>query len=166
MWNQLYAGYSEYANSTYVASVTNGIAAIQEEDPAPFCRIDRTTTRADSVALNECLTLGYNQLSSYSSANNPQAIALLNSLGYSNADEFLTRYAEPILAVDALLEVKYALAEHTPTGYIMAKTNQADSTNAVNENPYARSAGIAASSNIQNCLTGRSTSRARRSGLE
>lgn len=150
MWNQLYAGYSEDANTTYVATATDTITAIQVQDSTSFYRIDRTTTRADSAALNEGLALGYNQLSSYSSANNPQAIALLNSLGYSSVGEFSTRYAEPILAVDALLGVKYAIAEHTPAGYIAAKANQAGSTNTLYENPYALSAGIAASSDIQN----------------
>ena len=53
MWNQLYAGYSEEANSTYVATATNTITAIQDQDSASFYRIDRTTTRADSAALNE-----------------------------------------------------------------------------------------------------------------
>lgn len=150
MWNQLYAGYSEDANCTYVTTATNTITAIQSQDPASFYRIDRTTTRADSAALNEGLALGYNQLSSYSSANSPQAIALLNSLGYSSVGEFSTRYAEPILAVDALLGVKYAIAENAPAGYVSAKTNQAGSTSAVYENPYALSIGVAASSDIKN----------------
>lgn len=150
MWNQLYTGYSEEANSTYVATATNTITAIRGQDSASFCRIDRTTTRADSAALNEGLALGYNQLSSYSSANNPQAIALLNSLGYSSVGEFSTRYAESILAVDALLGVKYAIPENAPAGYVSAKTNQAGSTSAVYENPYALSIGVAASSDIQN----------------
>lgn len=150
MWNQLYTGYSEEANSAYVATATKTITAIQGEDSAPFYRIDRTITRADSAALNEGLALGYNQLSSYSSANNPQAIALLNSLGYSSVGEFSTRYAEPILAVDTLLGVKYAIPENAPAGYVSAKTNQADSTSAVYENPYALSIGVAASSDIQN----------------
>ena len=150
MWNQLYTGYSEEANSAYVATATNTITAIQGRDSASFYRIDRTITRADSAALNEGLALGYNQLSSYSSANNPQAIALLNSLGYSSVGEFSTRYAEPILAVDALLGVKYAIPENAPAGYVSAKTNQADSTSAVYENPYALSIGVAASSDIQN----------------
>lgn len=150
MWNQLYTGYSEDANSSYVAAASSTIKPIQDEDSTPFYRIDRTTTRADSAALNEGLALGYNQLSSYSSANNPQAIALLNSLGYSSVGEFSTRYAEPILAVDALLGVKYAIPENAPAGYVSAKTNQVDSTSAVYENPYALSIGVAASSDIQN----------------
>ena len=150
MWNQLYTGYSEETNSAYVATATDTITTIQAQDPASFYRIDRTTTRADSAALNEGLALGYNQLSSYSSANNPQAIALLNSLGYSSVGEFSTRYAEPILAVDALLGVKYAIPENAPAEYVLAKTNQADYTSAVYENPYALSIGIAASSDIKN----------------
>lgn len=150
IWNQLYSGYSEDANTTYVASATNVLAAIQEEDPAPFYRIDRTTTRAGSAALNEGLALGYNQLSSYSSANNPQAIALLNSLGYSSVGEFSTRYAEPILAVDALLGVKYAIAEHAPAGYITTKTAQNGTESTVYENPYSLSVGVAASDDIKN----------------
>lgn len=149
MWNQLYAGYSEDANSTYVATATSTIAAIHEQDSAPFYRIDRTTTRADSAALNEGLALGYDQLSSYSSANNPQAIALLNSLGYSSVGEFSTRYAEPILAVDALLGVKYAIAEQTPAGYT-ATSGPADATSVAYENPYALSVGVMASKDIQN----------------
>lgn len=150
MWNQLYTGYSEEANSAYVATATNTITAIQGQDSAPFYRIDRTITRADSAALNEGLALGYNQLSSYSSANNPQAIALLNSLGYSSVGEFSTRYAEPILAFDALLGVKYAIAEHAPVGYT-AMPELAGSANSVYKNPFALSLGIAASRDIQNC---------------
>lgn len=149
MWNQLYTGYSEEANNAYVATATNTITAIQGQDSASFYRIDRTITRADSAALNEGLTLGYNQLSSYSSANNPQAIALLNSLGYSSVGEFSTRYAEPILAVDALLGVKYAIAEHAHVGYT-AMPELADAANSVYKNPFALSIGVAASSDIQN----------------
>lgn len=150
MWNQLYTGYSEKANSAYVATATDTITTIQDQTSASFYRIDRTTTRVDSAALNEGLALGYNQLSSYSSANNPQAIALLNSLGYSSVGEFSTRYAEPILAVDALLGVKYAIAEHAPSGYA-AMTEIADTASAVYENPYALSVGVMASNDIQNC---------------
>lgn len=150
MWNQLYVGYSEDANSTYVATATSTVKAIQDEDFTPFYRIDRTTTRADCVALNEGLALGYNQLSSYSSANSPQAIALLNSLGYSSMGEFSTRYAEPILAVDALLGVKYAIAEQAPAGYT-TMPELADAAYSVYENPFAISIGIATSKDIQNC---------------
>ncbi len=149
MWNQLYTGYSEDANSSYVAAASSTIKPIQDEDSTPFYRIDRTTTRADSAALNEGLALGYNQLSSYSSANSPQAIALLNSLGYSSVGEFSTRYAEPILAVDALLGVKYAIAEHTPAGYVATNTTKTDTSSAVYRNPYALSVGIAASGDIK-----------------
>lgn len=149
IWNQLYVGYSEEANSTYVATATDTITAIQDQTSASFYRIDRTTTRVDSAALNEGLALGYNQLSSYSSANNPQAIALLNSLGYSSVGEFSTRYAEPILAVDALLGVKYAIAENAPGGYT-EMPELADTTSAVYENPCALSVGVSASSDIQN----------------
>lgn len=150
MWNQLYTGYSEKANSAYVATATDTITTIQDQTSASFYRIDRTTTRVDSAALNEGLALGYNQLSSYSSANNPLAIALLNSLGYSSVGEFSTRYAEPILAVDALLGVKYAIAEHAPSGYA-AMTEIADTASAVYENPNALSVGVMASNDIQNC---------------
>lgn len=149
MWNQLYTGYSEDANSSYVAAASSTIKAIQDEDSTPFYRIDRTTTRADCAALNEGLALGYNQLSSYSSANSPQAIALLNSLGYSSVGEFSTRYAEPILAVDALLGVKYAIVDLAPAGYA-ATSEPADTTSAVYKNPYTLSVGIAASKDIQN----------------
>lgn len=149
MWNQLYAGYSENNNSAYVATATRPVRAIQDNDPTSFYRIDRTTTRADSAALNEGLALGYDQLSSYSSANNPQAIALLNSLGYSSVGEFSTRYAEPILTVDALLGVKYAIVEQVPAGYV-AMPKPGGAASAVYENPYALSIGVAASSDIQN----------------
>lgn len=150
MWNQLYVGYSEDANSTYVATAASTVQAIQDEDFTPFYRIDRTTTRADCVALNEGLALGYNQLSSYSSANNPQAIALLNSLGYSSVGEFSTRYSEPILAVDTLLGVKYVIAEQAPAGYT-TMPELADAAYSAYENPFALSIGIATSKDIQNC---------------
>ena len=150
IWNQLYIGYSEDNNSAYVATATRTVRAIQDNDPTSFYRIDRTTTRADSAALNEGLALGYDQLSSYSSANNPQAIALLNSLGYSSVGEFSSRYAEPILTVDALLGVKYAIVEQVPAGYV-AMPKLGGAASAVHENPYVLSLGIAASKDIQNC---------------
>ena len=150
MWNQLYVGYSENNNSVYFATATSTVKAIQDDDPTPFYRIDRTTTRADSAALNEGLALGYDQLSSYSSVNNPQAIALLNSLGYSSVGEFSTRYAEPILAVDALLGVKYTIIEQAPAGYV-AIPEPGDTASAAYGNPYALNLGIAASKDIQNC---------------
>lgn len=150
MWNQLYVGYSENNNSVYVATATSTVKAIQDDDTTPFYRIDRTTTRADSAALNEGLALGYDQLSSYSSVNNPQAIALLNSLGYSSVGEFSTRYAEPILAVDALLGVKYTIVEQAPAGYV-AIPEPGDTASAAYGNPYALNLGIAASKDIQNC---------------
>ena len=150
MWNQLYVGYSEDNNSAYVATATSTVKAIQDDDPTPFYRIDRTTTRADSAALNEGLALGYDQLSSYSSANNPQAIAMLNSLGYSSVGEFSTRYAEPILTVDALLGVKYAIVEQAPAGYA-ALPELGGTASAVYENPYVLNLGVAASKDIQNC---------------
>ena len=49
-----------------------------------------------------------------------------------------------------LLGVKYAIAEHSPAGYVTAKANQTDSASTVYENPNALSAGIAASSGVQN----------------
>lgn len=150
MWSQLYVGYSEDNNSVYVATATSTVKAIQDDDPTPFYRIDRTTTRVDSAALNEGLALGYDQLSSYSSANNPQAIALLNSLGYSSVGEFSTRYAEPILTVDALLGVKYAIVEQAPAGYA-ALPELGGTASAVYENPYVLNLGVAASKDIQNC---------------
>lgn len=150
MWSQLYVGYSEDNNSVYVATATSTVKAIQDDDPTPFYRIDRTTRRVDSAALNEGLALGYDQLSSYSSANNPQAIALLNSLGYSSVGEFSTRYAEPILTVDALLGVKYAIVEQAPAGYA-ALPELGGTASAVYENPYVLNLGVAASKDIQNC---------------
>lgn len=150
MWNQLYVSYTEDNNSAYVATATSTVKAIQDDDPTPFYRIDRTTTRVDSAALNEGLALGYDQLSSYSSANNPQAIALLNYLGYSSVGEFSTRYAEPILAVDALLGVKYAIVEQAPAGYV-AIPEPGDTASTVYENPHALNLGVAASKDIQNC---------------
>ena len=149
MWNQLHAGYSEDNSSTYVAAATSTVKAIQDAGPTPFYRIDRTTTRVDSAAINESLALGYDQLSSYSYANNPQAIAPLNSLGHSSVGEFSTRYAKPILVVNALMGVKYAIVEQAPTEYVtMSKLS--DTTSAVHENPYAITLGIAASKDIQN----------------
>lgn len=79
-----------------------------------------------------------------------QAIAPLSSLECSSVGEFSTRYAKRILAVDALLGVKYAIVEQAPAGYVtMSKLS--GTTSAVHENLYALSLGIAASKDIQNC---------------
>lgn len=63
-----------------------------ELDADAFYRVDKTYNRA-GAAFNEGISHGFNQLSTYPSANNPKAVAFLNALGYSSEGEFSSVYA-------------------------------------------------------------------------
>ena len=149
-WNQLYIGYSQTEHNQYSAQVDKTISEIKQSDPIELFRIDRTSTRADSAALNEGLAHSYNELSSYTSASNPQAIAILNSLGYSSVGEFSTRYAEPILAVDALLGVKYSLSDVPALDYVSLQSVNTATATTCYQNPYALSLGMPCTADMCN----------------
>lgn len=116
IWKQLYIGYEEDYHEHYVTEADAQLAYLTEYDASAW-RLERTYQRAWPASLNEGAASGFKQLSSYSSANNPSAISLLNALGYSNPGEFSTRYASPILLSDSLLGVRYLSAPEQPAGY-------------------------------------------------
>lgn len=116
IWKQLYVGYEESFHERYVTEADAQLAYLTEYDTGAW-RFERTYQRAWPASLNEGAASGFKQLSSYSSANNPSAISLLNALGYSNPGEFSTRYAGPILPSDSLLGVRYLSAPEQPAGY-------------------------------------------------
>lgn len=149
-WSQLYTGYPQKTHDAYLAESRKQLEELRALDSSEFYRIGKTYTRVGAAALNEGLSLGFNQLSSYSSANAPRAIELLNSLGYSSEGEFSTRYTQPLLATDALMGVKYAAAGGTFSGYQPLGITPASSGETWSLNPYALSLGYAVSNQIAN----------------
>lgn len=147
-WQSLYAGYPQEQHDTYVSEARSQLAELKAIDSSPFYRMDKAYTRASAAALNEGIAIGFDQLSSYSSANAPKAIKLLNGLGYSSEGEFSTRYTQPLLATDSLFGVRYAAAAGDFTGYEPLDAPTASYGSAWFRNQYALSLGFAANSHV------------------
>lgn len=105
----VYTGYTQEAHETYVSTASQELTALFEADDSAY-RVEKTYARAGLAALNEGLALGFNRISSYSSAYNASAVAFLNALGYSNEGEFSVTYRQPILPSDSLLGVRYVFS--------------------------------------------------------
>lgn len=139
-WNQLYINYPQYTHDTYVNEVDTQIRELKQLDADTFYRVDKTYNRA-GAAFNEGISHGFNQLSTYSSANNPQAVAFLNSLGYSSEGEFSSVYAAPNLVMDSLLGVRYIGTWSKPVESTETTLPHSNVTSPLYYNPHALSLG-------------------------
>ena len=149
-WNQLYVGYPQSTYETYVDEADAELAELNAFDDSGFYRMDKTYTRVASAALNEGIARGFSQLSSYSSASNPRAIAFLNAIGYSSQGEFSTRYSAPLLVTDSLLGVKYASTTEHPVGYLSCGFPTLLNGAELYQNPYALNLGFLIDSSAGN----------------
>lgn len=139
-WNQLYINYPQDAHDTYVNDADTQVRELKQLDTDAFYRVDKTYNRA-GAAFNEGISHGFNQLSTYSSANNPQAVAFLNSLGYSSEGEFSSVYAAPNLVMDSLLGVRYIGTWSKPVASTETTLPHSNVTSPVYYNPHALSLG-------------------------
>ncbi|MFR3450479.1 MAG: YfhO family protein [Collinsella sp.] len=147
---QLYVGYPQDAHEAYIAESSEQITRLKEIDPSPFWRLDKTYNRM-GAAFNEGISLGFCQLSTYSSANSPHAVALLNSVGYSSEGEFSSVYAAPNLFMDSILGVRYASTWGTPAGYVPMGCGAPSQNGATfSRNPYALSFGLPSAASAGN----------------
>lgn len=139
-WNQLYINYPQDTHDTYVNEVDTQVRELKQLDADAFYRVDKTYNRA-GAAFNEGIAHGFNQLSTYSSANNPKAVAFLNSLGYSSEGEFSSVYAAPNLVMDSLLGVRYIGSWSKPVESTETTLPHSNVTSPVYYNPHALSLG-------------------------
>lgn len=139
-WNQLYINYPQDTHDTYVNDADTQVRELKQLDADAFYRVDKTYNRA-GAAFNEGIAHGFNQLSTYSSANNPQAVAFLNSLGYSSEGEFSSVYAAPNLVMDSLLGVRYIGSWSKPVESTETTLPHSNVTSPLHCNPHALSLG-------------------------
>lgn len=139
-WNQLYINYPQDTHDTYVNEVDTQVRELKQLDADAFYRVDKTYNRA-GAAFNEGIAHGFNQLSTYSSANNPKAVAFLNSLGYSSEGEFSSVYAAPNLVMDSLLGVRYIGTWSKPVASTETTLPHSNVTSPLYYNPHALSLG-------------------------
>lgn len=139
-WTKLYVNYPQEAHDAYVSAVDAQMEELGELDTDAFYRVDKTYNRA-GAAFNEGIAHGFNQLSTYSSANNPKAVAFLNSLGYSSEGEFSSVYAAPNLVMDSLLGVRYIGTWSKPVESTETTLPHSNVTSPLYYNPYALSLG-------------------------
>lgn len=114
IWRYLYNSYPQDNEIAYVQSSKQQWNTLETEDPDTY-RFTKTYRRAIAV-FNEGMSQGFNELSSYSSAHNGNAIKFLNQLGYSHEGEFSVAYQQPLLSTDSLLGVKYIASMNQPAG--------------------------------------------------
>ena len=133
--------FSTYTNSkeayaNYNETIQTSVNTIKENDSS-FYRIDKTFTRPVSGGCNnESMAFGYSSISNYSSANNVKAAQLMKNIGYTG-DTTLVTYT-PILAMDALMGVKYIYSDKDIPGCNLVGNTEADGMG-IYENPYALS---------------------------
>lgn len=139
-WTKLYVNYPQEAHDAYVSAVDAQMEELGELDTDAFYRVDKTYNRA-GAAFNEGIAHGFNQLSTYSSANNPKAVAFLNSLGYSSEGEFSSVYAAPNLVMDSLLGVRYIGTWSKPVESTETTLPHSNVTSPLYCNPHALSLG-------------------------
>lgn len=140
-WNQLYINYPQETHNAYVSAVDAQMHQLEKLDAEAFYRVDKTYNRS-GAAFNEGIAHGFNQLSTYSSANNPKAVALLNTLGYSSEGEFSSVYAAPNLVMDSLLGVRYIGTWTEPEGTTSTGISSSAIVSPLFYNPYALSLGL------------------------
>lgn len=140
-WNQLYVNYPQETHDTYVSAVDAQMEELGELDADAFYRVDKTYNRT-GAAFNEGISHGFNQLSTYSSANNPKAVAFLNALGYSSEGEFSSVYAASNLVMDSLLGVRYMGSWTQPVASNATGIAGSTIVSPVYVNPYALSLGL------------------------
>ena len=139
-WHQLDINSPQDTHDTYVNDADTQVRELKQLDADAFYRVDKTYNRA-GAAFNEGISHGFNQLSTYSSANNPQAVAFLNSLGYSSEGEFSSVYAAPNLVMDSLLGVRYIGTWSKPVASTETTLPHSNVTSPVYYNPHALSLG-------------------------
>ncbi len=139
-WRVLYVCHPQGYNDAYYAESEAQVAWLKEADEGTW-RMERTYTRADASALNEAMGVDYLGVSSYSSAHNQSALDFLGDLGYTKKGLMHARYAESLLASDALLGVKYTSCEYRPAGLEEVAAAPELGGCGVYENPYALSLG-------------------------
>ena len=140
-WNQLYINYPQETHDAYVNAVDAQMEELEELDSDAFYRVDKTYNRA-GAAFNEGIAHRFNQLSTYSSANSPKAVTLLNTLGYSSEGEFSSVYTAPNLVMDSLLGVRYIGTWTEPAGAASTGISSSPIVSPLFYNPYALSLGL------------------------
>lgn len=146
-WTKLYVNYPQEAHDAYVSAVDAQMEELGELDTDAFYRVDKTYNRA-GAAFNEGISHGFNQLSTYSSANNPKAVAFLNALGYSSEGEFSSVYAASNLVMDSLLDVRYMGSWTQPVASNATSIAGSTIVSPVYVNPYALSLGLPCNSDL------------------
>lgn len=148
IWAQLYVGYSQSQVDTYNHEARAQWEAISESDDSAY-RFNRTYRRAEPCSFNEGMAIGFDELSSYSSVHNGDAVKFLSAVGFSREGEFSVGYDTSLLVPESLLGCKYLTSEGHPFGYERTSYPTANRGSYVYENPYALPLGYGSSMDIK-----------------
>lgn len=138
---QEYSVSNAEAYAEYVMQQQEQIAALRAYDGG-FYRINQTSTRNTSSAhltanYNESLAYGYRSISGYTSDPNDRERRFLDKLGYNIMGDNMNIVNTSIVAADALLGVKYVLADSDINGLIKLDELGTYNGKSTYQNPYA-----------------------------
>lgn len=147
-WYWFYDGYPQSYMDEYMESAVEQVAELEARDPGIY-RVEKAYWRFNECALNEGMSLGIDQLSSYTSTGDQNVLSFLSALGFGD-EHFLTYDLYASLAGESLLGVKYRSASTPPAGYLDAGLTPVELPEGARfyENPYALPLAYGASSEI------------------
>ncbi len=114
-WESLYVEPDQIDLDSYIEAAFDQVAELEQLDPGVY-RVEKSYLRLDEPALNEGLSLGIDQISSYTSTGDQAVLDLLSALGFGDG-HFYTYALYPSLLGDSLLGVKYMSSGSLPFGF-------------------------------------------------
>ncbi len=129
--------FSSFANYSDAAELQ--IEELEDRDPGIY-RVEKAYWKLGEESLNEGMSLGVNQLASYTSTGDGSIMAFLTALGCGDG-KFFTYESSPSLAMDSLMGVKYLSSQDLPPGYLDVGFSLIETPEGARfyENPYALS---------------------------
>ncbi len=139
IWKTIFGFIAFSAFANYSDAATVQVEELEERDPGIY-RVEKTYWKLGDESLNEGMSLGINQLSSYTSTGDGSVMAFLTALGCGDG-KFFTYESSPSLATDSLMGVKYLSSQELPPGYLDVGLTSIEIPEGARfyENPYALS---------------------------
>lgn len=139
IWYTIFGFLPFSAFDAYTEAAVAQVAELEQKDPGVY-RVEKTYWKLGEESLNEGMSLGVDQLSSYTSTGDGSAMAFLTALGCGDG-KFFTYESSPSLAMDSLMGVKYLSSQELPPGYLDAGFSPIEIPEGARfyENPYALS---------------------------
>lgn len=147
-WNGIYpADHTHDAHVSYIRAITAQASELTALDDGTW-RFEHSSRRAGEHTLGDSFVTGLAGVSSYSSVNSGDALALLDALGLGKPNDLIAAYAYPNLLLDSLLGIRYEAADTGLAGFEQVLDASGPETLPVYRNPFALPLGYGASASV------------------